>query len=151
MGARGTEFDSADIIDYILQKSVSCQRKDGRGHARQSFFWYDNDKDLINNKSVFSWRVSCELTSLSHFLICCTPCIVICQTHNTPEPPTWHATLYITCVSCMRARLSLAFWLATAFLCLLPDKWATSENHPLLMHSKWMYIATFQGFRFGNY
>ncbi len=41
-----SEFDSADIIDYILEKSVSCQKKGGRGHARLSFFWYDNDKDL---------------------------------------------------------------------------------------------------------
>ncbi len=40
------EFDSADIIDYILEKSVSYQKNDGRGHTRQSFFWYDNDKDL---------------------------------------------------------------------------------------------------------
>ncbi len=32
-----SEFDSADIIDYILKKSVSY---------RPSFFWYDNDKDL---------------------------------------------------------------------------------------------------------
>ncbi len=38
------EFDSADIIDYILEKSVSYQKEDGRGHARPSFFWYDNDK-----------------------------------------------------------------------------------------------------------
>ena len=28
-----SEFDSADIIDYILEKSVS-------------YFWYDNDRDL---------------------------------------------------------------------------------------------------------
>ena len=41
-----SEFDSADIIDYILEKSVSCQKKDGHGHARPSFFWRDNDKDL---------------------------------------------------------------------------------------------------------
>ncbi len=26
--------------------SLSYQKKDGRGHARPSFFWYDNDKDL---------------------------------------------------------------------------------------------------------
>ncbi len=39
------EFDSADIIDYILEKSMSYQKKDGRSHARPSFFWYDNDKD----------------------------------------------------------------------------------------------------------
>ncbi len=25
---------------------MSYQKKDGRGHARPSFFWYDNDKDL---------------------------------------------------------------------------------------------------------
>ncbi len=41
-----SEFDSADIIDYILERSVSYQKKDGRGHARPAFFWYDNDKDL---------------------------------------------------------------------------------------------------------
>ncbi len=42
-----SEFDSADIVDYVLKKSVSCQKKDGRGHARRaSFFWYDNEKDL---------------------------------------------------------------------------------------------------------
>ncbi len=41
-----SEFDSADIIDFILEKSVSHQKKDGRGHERPSFFWYDNDKDL---------------------------------------------------------------------------------------------------------
>ncbi len=28
------------------EKSVSYQKKDGRGHARPFFFWYDNDKDL---------------------------------------------------------------------------------------------------------
>ncbi len=37
-----SEFDSADIIDYILEKLVSYQKKYGRGHV----FWYDNDKDL---------------------------------------------------------------------------------------------------------
>ncbi len=34
------------IIDYILEKSVSYQKKDGRGYAHPSFCWYDNDKDL---------------------------------------------------------------------------------------------------------
>ena len=29
-----------------LEKSVSYQKKDGRVHARPSFFGYDNDKDL---------------------------------------------------------------------------------------------------------
>ena len=38
-----SEFDSSDIIDDILEKSVSYQKKDGRGHAHPSFFWYDND------------------------------------------------------------------------------------------------------------
>ncbi len=28
------------------KKSMSYQMKDGRGQARPSFFWYDNDKDL---------------------------------------------------------------------------------------------------------
>ncbi len=41
-----SEFNSVDIIDYTLEKSVSCQKKDGRGHARPSCFWHDNDKDL---------------------------------------------------------------------------------------------------------
>ena len=33
-------------MDYTLKKSVSCQKKDGRSHARPSLFDYDNDKDL---------------------------------------------------------------------------------------------------------
>ena len=41
-----SEIHSADIIDHILEKSVSCQKMDGRGHAHPSFFWHDNDKDL---------------------------------------------------------------------------------------------------------
>ncbi len=41
-----SEFDSANIRHYILEKSVSYQKKDGRSHARPSFCWYDNDKDL---------------------------------------------------------------------------------------------------------
>ena len=28
------------------KKSVSYQKKNGRGHARPPFFWYDNSKDL---------------------------------------------------------------------------------------------------------
>ncbi len=32
--------------DSNSKKSVSYQKKDGRGHARPSFFGYDNDKDL---------------------------------------------------------------------------------------------------------
>ena len=58
MGARGhnhpsfgmtptfQNFDSADIIDYILEKLVSCQKEDGHNYACKSFFWYDNGKDL---------------------------------------------------------------------------------------------------------
>ncbi len=41
-----SEFASADIIDYILEKSVLCQKKDGHSHARPSYVWHDNDKDL---------------------------------------------------------------------------------------------------------
>ncbi len=33
-------------VEPNSEKSVSYQKKDGRGHARPSFFWYDNDKDL---------------------------------------------------------------------------------------------------------
>ncbi len=45
MGVHGhfPEFDSADIIDYILKKSMSYQKKDGRGPLHPSFFWYDNN------------------------------------------------------------------------------------------------------------
>ncbi len=32
--------------DWNSKKSVLYQKKDGRGHVRPSFFWYDNDKDL---------------------------------------------------------------------------------------------------------
>ena len=32
--------------DSNSKKLVSHQKKDGRGHACQSFFWYSNDKDL---------------------------------------------------------------------------------------------------------
>ncbi len=32
--------------DSNSKKSVSYQKKDGRGHARPSFFWYGNDKDV---------------------------------------------------------------------------------------------------------
>ncbi len=56
MGARDTdfsEFDSAEIIDYFLEKSVSC-------HARPSFFWYDNNKDL--KVCFLVTRVLCELS-----------------------------------------------------------------------------------------
>ncbi len=41
------EFDSADNIDYILEKLVSYQEKDGRGHTRASFFWYDTNFSRI--------------------------------------------------------------------------------------------------------
>ncbi len=34
-------------VESNSEKSVSYQKKDGCGHARLSFFWYDNDKDLI--------------------------------------------------------------------------------------------------------
>ncbi len=36
---------SVALTDYIL-KSVSYQKKDWWDPVRQSFFWYDNDKDL---------------------------------------------------------------------------------------------------------
>ena len=32
--------------DSNSKKSVSYQKKDGRGHVRPSFFWYNDDKDL---------------------------------------------------------------------------------------------------------
>ena len=41
-----SEFDSADMKDYIHEMSVSFQKEDGRDQARPSFFWYDTDKDL---------------------------------------------------------------------------------------------------------
>ena len=39
-----SEFDSVDIIDYILEKLVSSKKKDGHGHAHPSI-WYGNDKN----------------------------------------------------------------------------------------------------------
>ncbi len=54
-----SEFDSANIIDYILKKSVSYQKKDGHCHARPSFFWYDNDKDL--KVCFLVTRIKCHL------------------------------------------------------------------------------------------
>ena len=41
-----SEFDSADIKDHILEKSVSYQKKDECGHTRPPFFWYDSNKDF---------------------------------------------------------------------------------------------------------
>ena len=32
--------------EYNSEKSVSCQKKDGRSQARPSFFGKNNDKDL---------------------------------------------------------------------------------------------------------
>ncbi len=46
-----SEFDFADIIDYILEKSVSYQNKDGCGHARHPSFGMTTTKTL---RSVFS-------------------------------------------------------------------------------------------------
>ncbi len=34
--------------DSNSKKSVSYQKKDGRGHTCPSFFWYDNDKDKVS-------------------------------------------------------------------------------------------------------
>ncbi len=42
-----SEFDSADIVDYILKKSLSYQKKDGREWPRPSFFWHDTDFSKI--------------------------------------------------------------------------------------------------------
>ena len=30
-------------LHFFFEKSVSYQKKGGRGHKHQSFFWYDND------------------------------------------------------------------------------------------------------------
>ncbi len=60
-----SEFDSADIIDYILEKSVSY-------HARPSFFWYDNDKDL--KVCFLVTHLDAEFLKSFCFLICITLC-----------------------------------------------------------------------------
>ncbi len=44
------------------EKSVSYQKKDGHGHMRISFSWYDNDKDL-------------KVCFLVMCIICQRPCI----------------------------------------------------------------------------
>ncbi len=105
MGARGTdfsEFDSADIIDYILKKSVSCKKKDGHGHAHPSFFWYDNNKELkvcFLVTRVTWWRrnntvrVKATLNFWAHLctlhggLICVAFCPSVC-----PAVRTWPKT-----------------------------------------------------------
>ncbi len=54
------EFDSADIINFILEKTVSYQKKDGRGHARPFFFGMTTTNTL---RSVFSWREATMIKS----------------------------------------------------------------------------------------
>ncbi len=44
------------------ERSLSYQKKDERGHARPSFFWYDNDKDLkvcllVTRVLSFQWEL----------------------------------------------------------------------------------------------
>ncbi len=55
-----SEFDP-EIIDYILEKSVSYQKKDEHGHVHPSFFWMTTTKTL---RSVFSWCVSIVIQSV---------------------------------------------------------------------------------------
>ncbi len=51
-----SEFDSADLINYILEKSVSYHKKDGRGRMTTTKTF----------RSVFSWRTSiCD----AHFIL----------------------------------------------------------------------------------
>ncbi len=64
--------------DSNSEKSVSYQKKDGRGHARPSFFWYDNDKDLMvcflvtrinclaNHRQKIMGSYSCAGVSFTH-------------------------------------------------------------------------------------
>ena len=56
-----SEFDSIDIIDYILEKSVSYQKKDG----------HDNDKDLL--KGLFS-RDACQLVLICIYMYILKQC-----------------------------------------------------------------------------
>ncbi len=53
----------------LMSLSLSYQWKDGRGHARPSFFWYDNDKDLkVCFLVMHVIHVVTKLTILSAFL-----------------------------------------------------------------------------------
>ncbi len=54
-----SEFDSADIIDCILKKSVSYQKKHGRAHPS---FSVTTTKTL---RSVFSWHASHDVQSVT--------------------------------------------------------------------------------------
>ncbi len=36
-------FETIFFFHFFFEKSVSYQKKDGRGHACPSFFWYDID------------------------------------------------------------------------------------------------------------
>ncbi len=51
------------------EKSVSYQKKDGRGHARPSFFWYDNDKDL--KVCFLVMRVTWQYSFPTIVCVCC--------------------------------------------------------------------------------
>ncbi len=62
-----SEFDSAVIIGYILEKSVSCQKKDGRSHPS---FGMTTTKTL---SSVFLWRMSILTLWLPHLFQLQTP------------------------------------------------------------------------------
>ena len=72
-----SEFGSAIIIGYILRKSVSYQKKDGRGHACPSFFWYDNDSGHQGPFCVTP--PNCKLTYVS----ICASCSPSLATHNS--------------------------------------------------------------------
>ncbi len=56
------------------EKLVAYQKKDGRGHAHPSFFWYDNDKDV--KVCFFVTRVTCVMSE------CVTKSLTECQHSN---------------------------------------------------------------------
>ena len=57
------EFDSADIIDYIPEKSVSCQKKDEHGHAPILRLVWQRQKPYV----LFS-RDTCHMADPTCFL-----------------------------------------------------------------------------------
>ena len=66
------------------EKSVSYQKKDGHGHARPSFSWYDNDKDL--KVGFLVTRVNCP----------CINCFFLFSTTESTEASSFTSSLAVT-------------------------------------------------------
>ncbi len=63
-----SEFDSADIIDYILEKSVSCQKKDGRGNRTDLKGLFSRDACHMGPRQIIMTEVWIK-TQIHHCLL----------------------------------------------------------------------------------